>query len=209
MQSNKMKNENLLLCGLAAGPLFCSIVGIQMLTRDGFDVMRHPLSLLSLGDLGWLQVANFIVTGVLVILGAIGIGRKLHKGRGAKAGPWLIGILGAGLATAGVFTTDASSGFPLGSPAGTVAPSWHGTIHWVAAIIGIVAMIVAISIFSRRFVTLHQRGWARFSAITAFATTAAVFWPNQASMSWRFAVAIILVFVWLSALSARLITSDQ
>ena len=44
--------ERLLACGIAAGPLFLVVWAIQAFTRDGFDPARHPISLLSLGDLG-------------------------------------------------------------------------------------------------------------------------------------------------------------
>jgi hypothetical protein len=42
----------LLKCGLVAGPLFLVVWFAQAMTRDGFDPTRHPLSLLSLDDLG-------------------------------------------------------------------------------------------------------------------------------------------------------------
>jgi Protein of unknown function (DUF998) len=41
----------------------------QMLVRDGFDIRRHALSLLTNGDLGWIQILNFVLTGLLVIAG--------------------------------------------------------------------------------------------------------------------------------------------
>ena len=44
----------------------------------------HPLSLLSLGDLGWIQIANFVVTGLLVTACAIGMRRVLHPARCTK-----------------------------------------------------------------------------------------------------------------------------
>ena len=68
----------LLACGVVAGPVYVGVGLIQMLVRDGFDIRRHALSLLSNGDLGWIQVANFLVTGLLVIVGAAGMrrGRK-------------------------------------------------------------------------------------------------------------------------------------
>jgi hypothetical protein len=50
---------------------------LQALTRDGFDPTRHPLSLLSLGELGWVQIANFVVTGVLYLACAVGMWRVL------------------------------------------------------------------------------------------------------------------------------------
>ena len=41
-----------LSCGVVAGPLFIVAAGIQVLTRPGFDLRHHAVSLLSNGDLG-------------------------------------------------------------------------------------------------------------------------------------------------------------
>jgi len=54
-------------CGVVDGPLFTVVVVVQMLTRDGFGPTRHPLSLLSLGGLGWIQIANFVAAGLLIV----------------------------------------------------------------------------------------------------------------------------------------------
>jgi hypothetical protein len=43
----------------------------QMLVRHGFDIRRHALSLLTNGDLGWIQILNFVLPGLLVIAGAL------------------------------------------------------------------------------------------------------------------------------------------
>ena len=59
----------LLVCGAAAGPLYIAVGLAQMLTREGFDMRRHALSLLSNGELGWIQIANFLVSGALVVAG--------------------------------------------------------------------------------------------------------------------------------------------
>ena len=48
------ETARLLACGVLAGPLFLTVLMIQAFTREGFDLSRHPLSLLSLGDLGWI-----------------------------------------------------------------------------------------------------------------------------------------------------------
>jgi hypothetical protein len=42
----------LLTGGVVAGPLFIMVGLLQAFTREGFDLRRHPLSLLSNGDLG-------------------------------------------------------------------------------------------------------------------------------------------------------------
>jgi len=48
----------LLICGVVAGPLYIVVVAIQALTRDAFDLTRHPASLLSNGDVGWVQITS-------------------------------------------------------------------------------------------------------------------------------------------------------
>jgi hypothetical protein len=85
MNTKAEQTRLLLTGGVMAGPIYILIGLAQILTRAGFDVTRHPLSMMSLGDLGWIQIANFIVTGLLVIAGAIGLrqaaqGDKLLKG---------------------------------------------------------------------------------------------------------------------------------
>jgi len=55
-----------------------------MLTRDGFDPRRHPLRLLSLGGLGWIQITNLIVAGPPFVAAAVGMRRVLHSGQGSR-----------------------------------------------------------------------------------------------------------------------------
>src|SRR5215469_16150900 len=57
----------LLAGGTIAGPLFIVASVVQAFTRPGFDIRRLAISMLTLGDLGWIQRANFIVCGVLVL----------------------------------------------------------------------------------------------------------------------------------------------
>ena len=49
----------LLAGGVVAGPLYMGIGVIEILIRPGFDISRHELSLMSIGDLGWIQIASF------------------------------------------------------------------------------------------------------------------------------------------------------
>jgi hypothetical protein len=86
----------LLACGVVAGPLYVTVALLQVLLRDGFDLSRHPLSLLSLGDWGWIQITNFVVGGLLAIGFAIGLRHVLHPGRGGTWAPLLIGGYGQG-----------------------------------------------------------------------------------------------------------------
>src|SRR6266508_6728134 len=114
----KSRTRTLLASGIAAGPLFVAVVLVQAVIRDGFDLTRHAVSLLSNGHLGWIQITSFAATGLLTIACAVGIRRVLGRGPGGTWGPRLVGIFGAGLVSAGVFRADATDGFPPGTPPG-------------------------------------------------------------------------------------------
>ena len=132
----------LLACGIVAGPLWVGVVLVQMLTRPGFDLRRHAVSVLSLGDLGWIQVANFIVAGLLVIACAVGLRRALQRGRAGTWGPLLVGVYGLGLVGAGLFSADPVPGFPPGTTPATQF-STHGALHLLFSSVAFLSLIAA------------------------------------------------------------------
>jgi hypothetical protein len=194
----------LLACGAVAGPLYVVIALLQVLTRDGFDLGRHPLSLLSLGELGWIQIANFVVTGALLVACAVGLRHVLHRGRGGTWGPWLVGAFGAGLILAGVLVTDAGAGFPSGAPAGAPKLSWHGALHEVGYLVALVSWTAACLVFRGRFAALGQRGWARACVATVAAFLVLSGWPDWNSLSIRIVIATAVQFGLVAAVAARL-----
>lgn len=203
----------LLACGLVAGPLYTILGLIQMLVRDGFDIRRHALSLLSNGNLGWIQISNFLLTGLLVIVGAAGMRRVMRGSRGGTWGPLLLGLYGLGLIGAGLFRADPALGFPPGLPAdayGTM--SFHGVMHFVVGGIGFLGLISACFVFARRFASLGERGWAAYSVVTGVIFFVAFFGIASGSkgpVSAAFAVAVVLAWVWFSAVSARLMGGQE
>lgn len=206
-QTTTKATKALLACGVIAGPLFIVVVLMQLLTRDGFDIRRHPISLLSVGHQGWVQIANFVVAGLLTVAFAVGMRRVLHPGRAGTWGPWLVGVFGVGLIVGGVFVTDPALGFPPGTPEGLPDHvSWHAAVHNIAPALAFNAAIVACLVFVRRFVALRQWRWVTYSAATAGAAIALTSWPSQDGISVRLAVAVALVFAWTSALALRLMT---
>jgi hypothetical membrane protein len=87
-----------LLTGGSIGPvLFVVVFLLEGATRPGYDPMRMHVSLLSLSDLGWQQIANFVVSGALILGGAAGLRRVLTAGPGSRWGPILIGVAGVGM----------------------------------------------------------------------------------------------------------------
>ena len=87
--------RSLLGYGVLAGPFYVTVSLTQAFTREGFDLTRHAWSLLSNGGLGWIQIANFLLTGAMVLAAAVGLRRALVSGRGAVWVPRLIAGYGA------------------------------------------------------------------------------------------------------------------
>lgn len=139
-----------------------------MFTRAGIDLRVHPFSFLSLGDLGWLQITNFVVCGLLFIACGIGMRRVLHPGPGGAAGPGLIAAFGTSMIGGGVFLADPAFGYPAGAPAGVPETiSWHGTVHGIAFALGVVTLLAAFAVLARRFAHEGARGWLQYTAATA------------------------------------------
>ena len=200
----------LLICGLIAGPFYIVVGLIQALTRPGFDFMRHDLSLLANGDLGWIQITNLVLTGLLVIAGAVGMRRALPAGRGRIWGPILLGIYGLGLIGAGFFTADPAFGFPPGTPADAHAISWHGLLHFICGGVGFLALIAACFVMARRFASRRQRGWAAYSIATGVIFFAAfVGIATGSGQSWSvigFWIGVVFAWAWISAMAVKLLT---
>ncbi len=198
----------LLSCGVIAGPLFIVVGLIQAFTRPGFDLTRHALSLLENGDLGWIQIANFGLSGLLFAACALGMRRVLHPGRSGIWGPLLVATFGVGMFGAGIFHADPVSGFPPGTPASATAISWHGLVHLSMATIAFLAVIAVCFVFARRFAALKERGWVVYSVVTgviffvAFAGEAS----GQLWMNLAFVFTALNAFGWVSAVAAKLLS---
>jgi len=199
----------LLICGLIAGPIYIVVGLIQALTRPGFDLMRHDLSLLANGDLGWIQITNLVLSGLLVIAFAFGMRRALHGSRGGTWGPLLVGVYGLGLIGAGFFTADPAFGFPPGTPPDAHTISWHGLLHFITAGIGFLALIAACMVMARRFASQGLRGWAIYSVgsgILFFAAFVGV--ATGSGQSWSvigFWIGILFIWAWIWALAMKLL----
>jgi hypothetical protein len=194
----------LLCCGAVAGPLYLLIGFGQASVREGFDVSRHPLSILSNGDLGWIQIANFLVSGALVIAGAYGVRQALRT----VWSPALLGLYGFGLVGAGLFPADPVLGFPPGAPP-PIGLSTNGLLHFVFGGVGFYALIGACFVFARRFARDGRTGWAIYSASTGlgfFAMFAAIA-SGQTSPAFMlgFYAAITWIWLWHTALYLSLL----
>jgi hypothetical membrane protein len=191
-----------LLTGGVIGPvLFVVDFLAEGATRPGYDVVRHSVSQLSLSNLGWQQVANFLVSGVLIIGGALGLRRAIRQRPGSRWGPILVGLAGAGLVLAGVFVTDPALGYPPGQPASS---SWHGAIHEVVSLLVFVGLPAAMFVLARRFRGEGSR-WATYSWLSGIGTVVFLFsafaFEDVTGLLQR--VSIVIAFGWVARLGWR------
>ncbi len=208
----KITTRLLLTSGIIAALLFQTVVILQALTRTGFDFTRHPLSMLSLGDLGWIQITNFILCGILFLFAAQGMKKTLQSGPGKTFGPLLISIYGIGHILAGIFRVDPMLGFPPGTP--NIMPtsmSEHAIIHNLTFFVIFLTLIITQFVFSRRFFNLKQRGWGIYSLSAAIIlllliVTATSTIPVIASL---LLLAGIFSAVWLATLFTKLLLEQN
>jgi hypothetical membrane protein len=196
--------RRLLGAGVVAGPIFVCTAAIQVLTRDGFDLRRHPLSMLALGEHGWIQVINFILAGMLSLIFAAGVARRLPDGLGSTWAPRLFALYGAGLVIGGIFKADPALGFPAGAPEGYPEQlSVHGTIHAFAPPLAFLSIIAACFVIARRFAAEGMRRAAvltRILAVSCFVLSV----PVGPGASVRLFVAVALAFGWMTAYAVYL-----
>jgi hypothetical membrane protein len=164
-QNHAVKTDTLLACGAVAGPGFVIAFLVEGATRAEYDPLRHPVSSLALGDYGWTQIVNFIVTGLLMLAFAVGLRRALRPGPGSTWGPLLIALVAIGLTGAGIFVTDPLSGYPPGTPE-RLEYTPRGVLHDIFSLPVFTALPAASFVFTRVFAKRGQRGWAAYSAVT-------------------------------------------
>jgi hypothetical protein len=193
-----------------AGPFYVVASLAQALTRHGFDLARDEWSLLALGHLGWIQQANLILTGVMIIVGAVGARRAI--GRLADGGTWaprLLAGYGLGLIGAGVFRADAADGFPPGTPDGHAAHvSGHGMAHLMCGSLGFACLIAACFVIARSYHRRAERRAAAASAVVGvvFAAGFAGIASGSAgeAINLGFTAAVVISSAWLTSVAVGL-----
>jgi hypothetical protein len=150
----------------AAGPvIFIAAYTINGATQPDYDSWRDTISTLSLAHHGWIQVATFVVYGMLTLCFAEGL-RRL--GEVTKCGYALLVVAGLGLVIIGAFRTDPVLGFPVGDPS-VVTPG--GIVHSIGSLVVFLAFPGACCFAT----TLRPfRGWAAFSTASGILSLVAV-----------------------------------
>jgi hypothetical protein len=206
----------LLVAGVVGPLLFIVTFLIEGATRPGYSVWRNFVSQLATGDGGWVQIANFLMCGALMLAFTVGFWRALRPR--SIAGTILIGVFALALIVAGVFVTDPALGYPPGSSASD-PQTLHGGIHGVAGLVAFTSLAAAAFVMARYFATSPAaRRWAVYSFVVGalifglFVVSTAVsvldergVWPD-APIGILQRISIITGWTWLAALAWRLLT---
>jgi hypothetical protein len=167
VRANSPAHWALLVTGLAGSVLFNLTWFVDGLIRSGYDPVVQPVSALSLGPGGWVQVANFAVFGAVGVITAPAWRPTLAGGTGAVWYPRVAVLAGAATIGAAVFSQDPALGYPPGAIA-PLHPSAHAQVHNVVAYISLIATIAQLVILARRFRREPRwRGWAAAALVTA------------------------------------------
>ena len=195
----------LLLAGIVSGPLFFIAFFVQAFTRAGFDMRVHPLSLLDLGEFGWVQRTNFIVTGLLVVVCSRGLRRVMAGAQGGIWGPRLVFVYGLGLMIAGFFRPDPGYGFPPGAPKGPTVPmSTHMLIHDIGFVLVVFPLIAACFVVSRWFRARGSSAWRAYCIATGVVCPVLLVASVATTHILGLTIMSMILFNWLSLLSLRL-----
>ncbi len=131
------------LAGIIAPVVFVTLFTIEGWLRAGYNPMSMFVSELSLGSWGWMQIANFLITGTLIFLFGRGVAKQFTTGKAAKVGTVCLQIIGLSLIASGPFITDPSVMFNQ--------TSIHGIIHGIFGAIVFSLMPVTCFVFFLRF----------------------------------------------------------
>ncbi|MCF4122969.1 DUF998 domain-containing protein [Antribacter sp. KLBMP9083] len=191
--------RSLLGWGVVAGPFYL-VVGLTLaLTRKGFDFSTHPLSVLMLGESGWMQTGNLGLSGLMVLAAGVGLARAGARGAGVA-----VAIFGVSMVASAVFPPDPIGGFPAGAPE-TTTPSLSSLLHLAFGGVGFVSLTVAAFLLGGWLSRQGERGAAAVSR-TAGAVVlvgflgGVVLGPSGMVLLW---LAVVAGFAWLLVASLR------
>jgi hypothetical membrane protein len=204
--------------GVAAPIAFAAVFFWEGSVRPHYRARRHFVSLLALGDRGWVQTVNFLVCGVSLVAfatTAIAVHATGHYGPLAIGS---IGVFGVALILAGVFPTDPALGYPPGVASGWPdVQSRRGAIHGVSGVLGFAALAAGCIAGAWHAMRTGDVGWAIYAGasglgvVALFITTGVLAESivrgrrSDAPVGWaqRGAIILILAFVVVCALGGR------
>lgn len=201
--------RKLLYAGVVGPLLFIVTFLVEGATRPGYNPWTMFVSQLSTGPGGWMQIANFLVFGVLMVVFAIALRAAIAGTRGSIGAPVLLGLFAIAMLVAGIFTTDPGLGYP---PGAAEVHTLHGTIHGFAGLAVFTLLPAAAFVMAWHFASADRSvRWAAYS-IAVGAALVILFFGGFAVGAVHGAptglyqrIAIITGWTWIAAVAWRLL----
>lgn len=208
----------LLTCGQIGCILFIVMFLIQGQLRDAYTPLKFPISSLSIGHWGWIQRTNFLISGSLIFLFAIGFRRATPLLKSSLWTSRLIGAVGLGLFGAGLFSSDPIYGYPMTDPIRISQFTITGHLHDFFSIFVFVCLPIACFKMRNRFNEFNNDKWANYTLISAIGMLTAFILAGigfkQVPIFVEFAgvfqrLSIMFGFIWLTSLSVFIIRTSK
>ncbi len=171
-----------------------TVVQYDFMVEIGWQPLEDPAgawpSGLALGPYGWVQVLNFVVSGLLLMLLAVGLHLGVD-GRDSRVGPVLLFVAGAAMALMG-FKTD---------PILREGPrTLHGWIHDLAFALFVLALLPSfLFLWWRLRKEALWQNHARYTLATGVIAALLISLPGVA-----YYLFIVVVLVWMEVTAIQL-----
>jgi hypothetical membrane protein len=195
------------------GPIVFTLTFLvqQVARRAEYDPIAEPVSALEAGPNGWVQQANFVAFGVLLLAFAFGIHRGVARSRWGILGPALLGVAAIGLFLA--------AALPLREDAAGVTydPGGHfiaGTTFFLSTSLAMLALSRRLSRDPRFHTLAVYTAVCGALALVAFVVMGRFAMPDGAPLHHvagliQRAVILVVTFPCLAALAVRLFRTNK
>lgn len=166
--TNGTQSPAMRLCvwaGIVGPVLFVLMFTVDGALTPGYSAIRDAVSYLDLGANGWIQVVNFTVLALLLIMFAVGFFQRM---RPVLTSSWrrvstaLLMLSGVGYIMAGLFVPD---------PSGAPQRSGHGVLHAMSFEIVFFSLALACLLIGVQLIrTADWRGFGWYSLLTGLLT---------------------------------------
>jgi uncharacterized protein DUF998 len=189
--------RRLALAGVIAPPLFVIVFLVLGFTKPGYDPVTQFVSEGSIGELGWIQICNFLVVGLALVIFALGLWRGFGDRVSGRIGSALVGVAGVAMIGAGVFVTDS----------GTRIITTTGALHVVVGAVTFNSLSIACFFFAKRF--WNELPFAIYLIVSGILSHPGLFASSQFGSIDRWPgivqrVTIVIMLTWITILGLRL-----
>jgi hypothetical membrane protein len=194
--------------GIVAPFLYIVVYTLAGFLNPSYSPLLEPISNLgAVGPYPWIQNMNFVLTGLLFLLFAIGFFQQMHsmmRQATLVASTFFLIVAGVGMVIVGFFHTDIP-GFP--------PITFHGLLHDILFFVIFISLEVAVFTIGgslRKIAGWHGYGW--YSTFTGVATIAlfvllAIMNNNMAGLFQR--VFEVVPFAWYTVMGCRFLMLER